>query len=89
MSSLMVQDALDSLRLAHRQVLELSREGQTQSQIAARWSLVRSRIVSSDLAPRSGGCAGLLRVCRHDRDGSRAFVASVELPGPVWARRPR
>ena len=39
-------------------------------------------------APRSRGCRGLLRVRRHDRDGSRVFVASAELAGPVWARRP-
>ena len=51
-------------------------------------AMVRLRIESSDLAPRSRGCRGLLRVRRHDRDGSRVFVASVELPGPVWARRP-
>jgi hypothetical protein len=34
-------------------------------------AMVRSRIESSDLAPRSRGCRGLLRVCRHDRDGSQ------------------
>ena len=44
--------------------------------------MVRSRIESSDLAPRSRGCRGLLRVRRHDRDGSRVFVASVELLVP-------
>ena len=32
---------------------------------------------------------GTIAVRRHDRDGSRVFVASVELPGAVWARRHR
>ena len=45
-------------------------------------AMVRSRVESSDLAPRRRGCRGLLRVCRHDRDGSRVFVASAGLPGP-------
>jgi hypothetical protein len=48
-------------------------------------AMVRSRIESSDLAPRSRGCRGLWRVRRHDRDGSPVFVASAGLPGPVWA----
>lgn len=43
---------------------------------------VRSSIESSDLATRSRGCRGLLRVRRHYRDGPRVFVASVELPNP-------
>jgi hypothetical protein len=34
-------------------------------------AMVRSSIESSDLAPRSRGCRGLLGVRRHDRDGSR------------------
>jgi hypothetical protein len=51
-------------------------------------AMVRSGIGSWDLALRSRGCRGLLRVRRHDRDGSRVFVAPVGLPGPVWARRP-
>jgi len=51
-------------------------------------AMVRSSIESSDLNPWSRGCRGLLRVRRHDRDGSRVFVAPVGLPGPVWARQP-
>ena len=39
LSGLMVRDALDSLSLAHRQVLALNTEGLTQSQIAARLEL--------------------------------------------------
>jgi hypothetical protein len=45
-------------------------------------SQVAYRVVGS--APRSRGCRGLLRVRHHDRDGSRVFVASVELPGPPF-----
>ena len=88
MSGLMVRDALDSLSPAYRRVLELSAEGQTQPQIAARLELgqVAYRVVGS--GPSVAWCRGLLWVRRHDRDGSRVFVASVELPGPAGARRP-
>ncbi len=49
MSGLMVRDALDSLRPVYRQVLELSAEGQTQPQIAARLELgqIAYRVVGS------------------------------------------
>ena len=47
---------------------------------------VAYRVVGS--GPWVAWVPGLLRVRRHDRDGSRVFVASAGLPGPVWARRP-
>lgn len=39
-------------------------------------AMVRPGIESPDLAPLVAWVPGLLRVRRHDRDGSRAFVAS-------------
>jgi len=38
---------------------------------------------SSDLAARSVGCRDCCPCARHDRDGSRVFVTSVESP---WSR---
>jgi hypothetical protein len=51
-------------------------------------AMVRPRIESSDLAPRPRACRGLVRVRRHDRDGSRVIVASAGLPGPGWRAGP-
>jgi hypothetical protein len=47
---------------------------------------VEYRVVGS--GPSVVWVPGLVRARRHDRDGSRVFVAPAGLPGPVWALRP-